>query len=316
MDLRDLRYFETIAELQHVGRAAQKLHRTQPALTSCVRRLEEACGAPLFEKSGRGIRLTPAGRILQKWAQRMRFDVEDAQREIGDIGRGLSGHVRIGVVPTAAAFLLPAVTRQLLSEAPAVTMKTVVGLVDVLKPQLKAGELDLMVATETPAESGFVSKPLTEDSIVVAASADHPIFGKAVTMSDLTAYHWVLQPPGAPTRDWLDQAFDRARLPRPAVQIESTMLLMLPPLIAETGLLSFVSRYHVGAGTPLREVVLKETTMRRRLTVSYRADSYLLPAAQRLIELFTSFKDGVLNPKDRSRRPVDRAKRNAGKAAE
>ncbi len=316
MDLRDLRYFETIAELQHIGRAAQKLHRTQPALTSCVRRLEEACGAPLFEKSGRGIRLTPAGRILQKWAQRMRFDVEDAQREIGDIGRGLSGHVRIGVVPTAAEFLLPAVTRQLLSEAPAVTMKTVVGLVDVLKPQLKAGELDLMVATETPAEPGFVSKPLTEDSIVVAASANHPIFEKSLTMGDLTAYHWVLQPPGAPTRDWLDQAFDRARLPRPVVQIESTMLLMLPPLIAQTGLLSFVSRYHVGAGTPLREVVLKETTMRRRLTVSYRADSYLLPAAQRLIELFTSVNDGLIHPKAGSRRPANRAKRSAAKASE
>ncbi|NML17846.1 LysR family transcriptional regulator [Azohydromonas caseinilytica] len=313
MDLRDLRYFETIAELQHIGRAAQRLHRTQPALTSCVRRLEDACGAPLFEKSGRGIRLTPAGQVLQKWAQRMRFDVEDAKREIGDIGRGLSGHVRIGVVPTAAQFLLPTVSRQLLSEAPAVTMKTVVGLVDALKPQLKAGELDLMVATETPAEPGFVSRPLAEDSIVVAASASHPVFEKAVAMGDLTAHQWVLQPPGAPTRDWLDRAFDRARLPRPVVQIESTMLIMLPPLIAETGLLSFVSRYHVGEGTPLREVVLKETTMRRRLTVSYRADSYLLPAAQRLIELFASFKDGVLSPKAGSRRTVDRPKRSAGK---
>jgi DNA-binding transcriptional LysR family regulator len=222
--------------------------------------------------------------------------------------------VRIGVVPTAAQFLLPAVSRQLLSEAPAVTMKTVVGLVDVLKPQLKAGELDLMVATETPAEPGFVSSPLAEDSIVVAASANHPIFGKTVTMGDLTAHHWVLQPPGAPTRDWLDHAFDRARLPRPVVQIESTMLFMLPPLIAETGLLSFVSRYHVGAGTPLREVVLKETTMRRRLTVSYRADSYLLPAAQRLIELFTSFKDGVLNPEARSRRTGERSRRSTRKS--
>ena len=52
MDLRDLRYFETIATLQHMGRAATKLHRTQPALTSCVRRLEEDCGAALFEKAG------------------------------------------------------------------------------------------------------------------------------------------------------------------------------------------------------------------------------------------------------------------------
>jgi DNA-binding transcriptional LysR family regulator len=112
--LRDLRYFETIAELEHIGRASERLHRTQPALTSSVRRLEAACGAPLLERAGRGIRLTPAGKVLLKWAQRMRFDVEDARREIGDIGRGLSGHVRIGIVPTAAQFILPAAARQLL----------------------------------------------------------------------------------------------------------------------------------------------------------------------------------------------------------
>ena len=147
MDLRDLRYFETIAELQHVGRAAERLHRTQPALTSCVRRLEDACGAPLFEKSGRGIRLTAAGKVLLKWAQRMRFDVEDAKREISAFGRGLSGHIRIGIVPTAAQFLLPPAARQLLKEAPEVTLRTVVGLVDTLTPLLRAGELDLMVGT-------------------------------------------------------------------------------------------------------------------------------------------------------------------------
>ena len=102
MDLRDLRYFETIAELQHLGRASARLHRTQPALTSSIRRLEAACGAALFEKAGRGIRLTEAGRVLLKWAQRMRFDVEDARRELASIGSGLAGHVRLGIVPTAA----------------------------------------------------------------------------------------------------------------------------------------------------------------------------------------------------------------------
>ena len=163
MDLRDLRYFDTIAELQHVGRAALRLHRTQPALTSCVRRLEAECGAPLFERAGRGIRLTAAGHVLQKWAQRMRFDVEDAKREIADIGTGLSGQVRIGVVPTAAQFLLPPVARQLLQEAPAVTLKTVVALVDTLTPLLKNGELDVMVATESPKhDTGFVSHLLAD----------------------------------------------------------------------------------------------------------------------------------------------------------
>lgn len=288
MDLRDLRYFETIAELEHIGRATEKLHRTQPALTSSVRRLEQACGAPLLEKSGRGIRLTLAGKILLKWAQRVRFDVEDARREIGDIGRGLSGHIRVGIVPTAAQFILPPAARRLMAVAPDVTLKTVVALIDTLKPLLRAGELDLMVGTESPQEAGFTSQRLAEDQIVVAASATHPIFETPPTLGDLATYRWVLQPPGAPTRDWLDHTFDRKRLPRPRVQVESSMLLMLPALIAETGLLSFISRHHLEppeGRSPLREVPLKEMTMRRRLVVTYRESSYLLPAAQLLISL-------------------------------
>lgn len=290
MDLRDLRYFDTIAQLQHVGRAAQRLHRTQPALTSCVRRLEEECGAALFERAGRGIRLTAAGQALQRWARRVHVDVEDAKREIAEIGKGLSGQVRIGVVPTAAQYILPRVARQLLEEAPAVTLRTVVALVDTLRPLLRAGELDLIVGTErAKPEAGFASRLLGEDYIVVAASARHAVFkGTAPTMRDLSTHRWVLQPPGAPTRDWLDHAFERKHLPRPVVHIESTMLIMLPPLIAETGLLSFISRHHIGerhSGALLKEVPLKETTMRRRMSVDWREDSYLPPAARRVVEL-------------------------------
>jgi DNA-binding transcriptional LysR family regulator len=274
--------------LQHVGRAAQQLHRTQPALTSAVRRLEEVCGAPLFEKSGRGIRLAPAGEVLLKWAERMRFDVEDAQREIADLGKGLSGQVRIGIVPTAAQFLLPSVARQLMIEAPEVTLKTVVGLVDTMKPLLRSGELDVMVGTESGLDPQFVSKLLTEDQIVVAANAKHELFRTKPKLADLTKYRWALQPPGAPTRDWLDYAFERKRLPRPNVQVEASMLLTLPALIAETGLLSFISRHHLspGTNTELKEVELRETTMRRRLVVTYRKNGYLAPAAKRLIQLF------------------------------
>jgi DNA-binding transcriptional LysR family regulator len=290
MDLRDLRYFEVIARLEHLGKASAQLHRTQPALTSCIRRLEEECGAPLFEKAGRGIRLSAAGRVLLKWAQRLRFDEEDARREMAEIGQGLSGQVRIGIVPTAAQFLLPPVARQLLDEAPEVTLRTVVALVDTLKPMLRAGELDLVVGTESPPEDGFVSRVLAEDAIVVAASARHELLRGQPTLKDLTAYRWALQPPGAPTRDWLDHTFDRKRLPRPRVQVESTMLLMLPALIAETGLLSFISRHHLAGRQNdgrLKEITLKDTTMRRRLVVTHRANSYLSPAAARLVALLS-----------------------------
>lgn len=296
MDLRDLRYFETIAELQHLGRASVRLHRTQPALTSSVRRLEAACGAALFERAGRGIQLTEAGHVLLKWARRMRFDIEDAKRELQSVGAGLAGHVRIGIVPTAAQFLLPAVARQLLHEAPEVTLRTVVGLIDTLKPQLHAGELDLMVGTESAAEPGWVSKRLAEDMIVVAASEQHPVFRTRPVLKDLNAYSWALQPPGAPTRDWLDHTFDRQRLPRPRVQVETTVLLMLPALIVETGLLSFISRHHLQGQARIRglkEVPVKGASMRRRLVVTYRAHGFLSPAARRLLELFEQFSDGV-----------------------
>jgi DNA-binding transcriptional LysR family regulator len=289
MDLRDLRYFEAIAELQHLGRASARLHRTQPALTSSIRRLEADCGTPLFERAGRGIRLTEAGQVLQRWAQRMRFDVEDARRELSAIGAGQAGHVRIGIVPTAAQFLLPSVARQLLDEAPEVTLRTVVGLVDTLRPLLRAGELDLVVGTESGAEPGYVSRRLAEDVIVVAASERHEVFRKRVVLKDLVAYRWALQPAGAPTRDWLDHAFDRARLPRPRVQVETTMLLMLPALIVQTGLLSFISRHHLQGGgriVGLQEVPVEGAAMRRRLVVTYRDHSFLSPATQRLIELF------------------------------
>jgi len=288
MDLRDLHYFEVIAELEHVGKASERLHRTQPALTSCVRRLEEDCGALLFEKTGRGIRLTAAGKALLKWAQRTRTDVESARREIGEIGQGLAGNIRVGIVPTAAQFLLPPAARQLVADAPAVTMQITVALVDALHPLLRAGDLDLVVGSEAATEQGLVSKLLAEDQIVVAASATHEVFSTKATLKGLTTFKWVLQPAGAPTRDWLDQMFTSHHLPRPVVQVESNLLLMLPTLIQETGLLSFISRLHLKAGrsgAALREVELPATTMHRRLVVTHRDSGYVSPAAERLITL-------------------------------
>src|ERR1044071_1075056 len=121
LDLRDLRYFEAIAELGHLGRAAKALHRTQPALTGCVRRLEETLGTRLLERDGRGIRVTAAGEALLARARSIRIASQDAVREIGDIGKGLAGLVRIGTVPTVARFLLPPVCRELTRAAPGIT---------------------------------------------------------------------------------------------------------------------------------------------------------------------------------------------------
>ena len=88
LDLRDLRYFEAIAEAGHLGRAAEKVHRSQPALTSCIRRLERIVGTPLLERVGRGIRLTAAGEALARRARSLRVAADDTVREIEEVGAG------------------------------------------------------------------------------------------------------------------------------------------------------------------------------------------------------------------------------------
>jgi DNA-binding transcriptional LysR family regulator len=233
LDLRDLRYFEVIAETGNMARAARALFRTQPALTGCVRRLEATLGTRLFERVGR------------------------------------------------------AVCREVLKRAPGITLKTVIGHNDVLRNGLKTGELDVVVSFSAHGDEGLASHDILEDEVVVAASRNHPIFRKRVSQKAMLDYGWVLAGPGVATRDWIDHAFTTRGLEAPRVQIETNLILLLPPLIEQSNLLTFVSRRHLGIerGFRLREVAARETTMKRRFAVTYRKDSYLSPAARRLVEL-------------------------------
>ena len=285
LDLRDLRYFETIAETGHVGRAAKKLFRTQPALTGAVRRLEETLGTALFERVGRGIRLTAAGAALHARARALRIASEEAVREIAELGQGLAGLVRVGMVPTVARFLLPPLCREFLKEAPGVTFRTLIGHDDLLRKELKAGELDVVVSFSSRADPEIGAHSLFHDECVVVASRSHPIFRKRPRMKDLLDYRWVLAGPAVTTREWLDTAFHAHGLPSPTVQIETNLMMILPPLIEQSNLLSFVSRRHLARGSALKEVPIKETTMSRKFAVTYRKDSYLSPAANRCIEM-------------------------------
>lgn len=298
MELRDLAYFETIAELQHMGAAAARLHRSQPALTASVRRLEAFCGAPLFERAGRGIRLTAAGEVLLGWARRVRLDVQDARQEMAALGQGVAGNVRLGIVPTAAQYLLPAALQQLLRDAPQVTVNTTVGLRAGLRAKLQAGELDLVVVSGHRPDPEFASSRLGEDRIVVVASHTHPLVrgGTPAAMADLAACDWILQPPGSPTRDWIDHAFDRRGLARPHVRIESDMLLMLPALMAGTELLGFVSRLHLqrtARASGLREIPASGLAMRRHFVATWRKSAYLPAAAALLIRLLAQAGSAV-----------------------
>jgi len=293
VDLRDLRYFEVIADLGHLVRAAEYLHLTQPALTRCIRRLEAIFGTELFERAGRGIRLTPSGRALLSRARRLHAAADETVRELIDFARGDSGHITLGVVPTAAQFLLPPLWRALLAETNDISLKTVIAQNDVLTPLLKCGELDLMISFRRQTDDDLEAHTIADDVMVVAASKSHEVFRRKprARIADLLEYRWVLAAPSVESRQWLDNVFDTHGLARPTPQIETNLVLLMPRLIEQTNLLTFISRRHLAVSpinAALREVPVRETTMRRSLKIMHRRDAYLSPAAKRLVALVRS----------------------------
>lgn len=292
MDFRDLRYFEVIATEGNLGRAAEKLFRTQPALTKCIDRLEADLGAQLFEKSGRGMKLTAAGAVLLSRTKQMALLVEETSREMKEHAGGLKGKMRIGCVPTLAEHMMPAVFEELLGGAPEVEVELKVAMNDALLSALREGDLDLVVGPIVESDEHLVSEQFSEDEVVVLASRDHDIFKRPYALPDLLRYKWVLPATSVASRQWIDQTFERHGLARPAVQIESNVLIMILPVIEKTHLLGFVGRFNLQSqNTNLREVALPETTMRRRLGLTYRTGGYMSPVVQRTVAILRSQND-------------------------
>lgn len=288
MDLRDLTYFQTIAELGHLGRAAEKLNRSQPALSKSVQRLEESLGTRLFQRDGRGIKLTDVGALLLVRGKQLQLDIAQTEREVRDFASGLVGNIRLGCAASMAEHLLPQLASALLERAPELTLKLTIGQDDVLKESLMAGRLDAIICTLIVDDSRYRSYPILQDEAVVVASADHPVFDSPIALKDLCQYRWVLGGPTVTARRWIDNVFVQRQLPPPQVQIETNSISLLPRLIAQTRLLSFAARETLehGLGTSwLREVPLAETTMSRTVAVAVRAEGYLPPAVGAMVEL-------------------------------
>lgn len=298
MDLRDLTYFETIAELGHLGRAAERLNRSQPALTKSIQRLEESFGTKLFQRDGRRIKLTPVGELLQARGKVLQQSIAQTQREVRDFASGAVGDIRLGCAATMAEYLLPELTNTLLKRSPQVTLKLVIGQDDMLREQLRSGDLDMIICAQRSAEEEFTFYPILTDEAVVIASRNHPIFKAPFEMKDLCRYRWVLPPAGVSSRIWVDDAFARHDLPLPEVQIEANSISLLPRLIAQTSLLSFIARETLEFGKnmqDLREVMLEQTTMARTICVMLRREGYLSPAAHAMVQMLRDDGGSFLN---------------------
>lgn len=288
MEIRDLRYFLAAAELGHLHKAAERIGRSQPALSKCVRRLEAELGAKLFEAAGRGIRLTTVGQSLAARARILVQDMDRVAHEITGVATGMAGHVRIGSGPTAADWLLPPLFQRMLTQSPGLSFTVTTGLGDMLRDGLRNGALDLVVTPLVAADKReFAAFPVVADVMVVAARQGHPLDRAGVQMRDLTSFGWLLPSDSLASTQWLNRAFETRGLAIPRVQVETNSVLLLRRVIDSTDLLTFISRKDLAVHdrAMLAELPVAGMSLRRHFGVLTLSGRYIPPAPQAVLPM-------------------------------
>ncbi len=223
MDLSALRVFLAVAEERSFSRAAAKVHRTQPAVSQAVKRLEDDLGEQLFDRSSKSGTLTDAGRVLQNYGQRLvrlAEEAESAMRELRDLRRG---RVLIGANEAAIHTLLPLMA-QFRAKVPDIVLDVRRVPARQIAVEVQQGSLDFGALTFRPAEEGLLEVVVGSDELVLLMSPSHALAArKQLTMEDVASEPVVAHNDPSPARERVLRLFEDKH-------ISLKMMISLPSL--------------------------------------------------------------------------------------
>ncbi|MBX3662838.1 MAG: LysR family transcriptional regulator [Burkholderiales bacterium] len=293
MSFRDIEYFAVLAEHGHVGRAAEALGLSQPALSMSLRRLERSMNTKLCRRTPKGIELTDVGRALLAQVRRLRQAHEDVMREVEDLSQGRAGNLRVGAHAGVMDNLMGPACCALLNAAPGVMLTVTIESNESVVSAIRDGRLDLGVSIlPSPPHPDMVQEPLLKDTIVVFASAQHRLAKRRqVTLDDLENERWAATAFSAPALPLLSLALqDRGRHPLRYVA-QTNSLPFRDQLVAHTDLLGTSSKRmlrNIQARHRVVELPVKDFSVKRSVGVFHRKDAYLSPAARQFIGILKS----------------------------
>lgn len=296
MELRDLEYFAVIAQHRHLGRAAEALGLGQPALSMSLRRLERSAQAKLVARTSKGVQLTSIGQALLSHLGKLRLARDDLLREVSDLARGRSGHLRIGASPSNAELFLPEACSVLLGEAPGVSLHVAMLDNEALLPALRKGELDMVLRHTAPVpQAGLIDEAFRQDQFVIYCASGHRLAKrKSVSLEDLVHERWASTTAAAGPLFSLPEAFAQAGLPPPRTVLVSDLVMFKLRVVAGSDLLGISNERTVrGVAAQLGLAVLsvKGLDLLRTVAITHRKDAYLPAAARRLVEILKATSD-------------------------
>src|ERR1700674_299059 len=223
MDLATLRTFLAVADERSFSRAAAKVHRTQPAVSQAVRRLESEVGAQLFDRSSKNGTLTEAGRVLLNYGQRLvrlAEETESAVRELRDLRRG---RVLVGANEAAVHTLLPLIARfrQRFPDIAADVRRVPARQIGV---EVQQGSLDFGALTFHPPEPGLLEVAIGRDELVLLVPPSHVLATRRqVAMEEVAAEPIIAHNDPSPARERVLRLFEQRH-------ISLRMVISLPSL--------------------------------------------------------------------------------------
>lgn len=193
MELHQLRYFVSVVEVGSFTRAAKACYIAQPSLSLQIQKLEEELGQKLFERLGRGVRLTSAGQAFYAKAVSIVSAVAEARDSLQDPVRLEQGQIRIGAIPTIAPYLLPRLVRTFTRRFPEAQITVHEDFTEDLVNACVAGEVDLgLLALPVDDERVAVERLYSEELLVAMAARHRFVKKRQVTLEELTRERFVL----------------------------------------------------------------------------------------------------------------------------
>ncbi len=292
MDLLQLEHFLAVVEERSFTRAAERVGRTQPAVSQSIKKLEEEVGAPLFARDVHDLALTEAGKVLVEYARKMVRARDDATRELGALKSLKTGTLNIAAHESAAVYLLPAPLRAYLTRFPDVKVGIYRSRLTDIPRQVMDREVHVGFVKEEPGFHELKSVDVHTDEMVLIASPNHDLTARNhVRVRDLGSERFVLHHLCASTEQKIRQLFDEhhttCRIVAELWSFENIKTFVQ----AEVGL-AIVPKITVAQelrdGT-LAEIPVAELKIPRRTLMIYREAGYLSDAATELIKIVRNF---------------------------
>jgi len=214
MNFQQLRTFRVVAQQRSYSRAAQLLYLSQPGVSLQVRALEESVGMPLFERSGRQLRLTEAGEALLEYADRILSLVDEAQHALDELFGGGRGSVRVAASTTAGIYIVPRALGGFHQQYPGVRLTLDVVNRFTVADRLLHDEVDVGVLGLIDEAHDLEVEPFLPNELVVIASPRNPLAQrKHLAIEELSGQIMLLREQGSGTRTDIERMFAERQLP-------------------------------------------------------------------------------------------------------